>query len=233
MASFAPIRGTRTQLDPSNTPIIDGQFLIETDQGDESKIYADIDNSGSLERIIVGGGGHEMKPNPSMNPSIATLITTIKNPTNGNANKNVASLWGINNWSNLYTQKRIIIVNNSADPTDDIIGSTGIGEWQDDPTGATETDEQDWGWYYNASLKFDSATLDAWGVSQDDISIHFLFDPTTCAEVPIALGGYEWDSDTGYICIKFATELSDDVIADLKIAIDIKITRTNIEYFNE
>lgn len=233
MSSFAPIRGTRAQLDPTVTPIIDGQFLIETDQGDESKIYADILNSGTPERIIVGGGGHEMKPNPSMNPTIADLITTIKNPTGANQNKNVASLWGINNWSNLYTQKRIIIVNNSSDPTDDIIGTTGIGEWQDEPEGATEIDEQGWGWYYNAALKLDSDTLTAWGVSEDDIDIHFLFDPATSTNVPIVLGGYEWDTDTGYICIKFATELSADVIADLKIAIDIKITRTNVEYFNE
>ncbi len=49
MASFAPIRGTRTQI--NNTPIVDGQFLVETDQGIENKIYMD---EGST-RTIVGG----------------------------------------------------------------------------------------------------------------------------------------------------------------------------------
>ena len=233
MSSFAPIRGTRAQLSPTVTPlvtpIIDGQFLIETDQGDESKIYADIDNGGTPQRIVVGGGGHEMKPNPSTNPTIADLVNEIKNPANGNQNKNVGSLWGIQNWSNHYTEKRIIFQNDSSNPSNDKIGTTGIGEWQDDPTGATVSDEISWGWYYNDALKLDSATFTAWGVSQDDIDINFLFDPSTSTNVPIVLGGYEWDTDTGYICIKFASELSASVIADLKIAIDIKITRTNTE----
>ena len=49
MASFAPIRGTRSQVQA--TPIIDGQFLVETDQGVNNKIYMDEGSS----RTIVGG----------------------------------------------------------------------------------------------------------------------------------------------------------------------------------
>lgn len=49
MASFAPIRGTAT--DVGNTPIVDGQFLVETDQGANNRIF--LDNGSS--RIIVGG----------------------------------------------------------------------------------------------------------------------------------------------------------------------------------
>lgn len=49
MASFAPIRGTRTQI--RNTPIVDGQFLVETDQGVDNMIYID---EGST-RTMVGG----------------------------------------------------------------------------------------------------------------------------------------------------------------------------------
>lgn len=49
MASFAPIRGTRAQIQA--TPIVDGQFLIETDQGVDNMIYID---EGST-RTIVGG----------------------------------------------------------------------------------------------------------------------------------------------------------------------------------
>lgn len=55
MASFAPIRGTRSQIE--TTPIVDGQFLIETDSeqvGSKERIYLDVNNSS---RIIVGGGG--------------------------------------------------------------------------------------------------------------------------------------------------------------------------------
>lgn len=39
MASFAPVRGTRTQI--NNTPIVDGQILFEIDQGDNNVIYMD------------------------------------------------------------------------------------------------------------------------------------------------------------------------------------------------
>ena len=49
MASFAPVRGTRTQI--NNTPIVDGQLLFETDQGESNLIYMD---SGS-NRIIFSG----------------------------------------------------------------------------------------------------------------------------------------------------------------------------------
>lgn len=49
MASFAPIRGTRAQIQA--TPIVDGQFLVETDQGVDNMIYMD---EGST-RTIVGG----------------------------------------------------------------------------------------------------------------------------------------------------------------------------------
>ena len=52
MASFAPIKGTRAEINA--TPIVEGQFLLETDYGNESKIYLDVDNS---TRIIIGGGG--------------------------------------------------------------------------------------------------------------------------------------------------------------------------------
>lgn len=51
MSSFAPIRGTRAVI--NSTPIVDGQFLIETDQTNTTgnKIYLD---NGST-RIHVGG----------------------------------------------------------------------------------------------------------------------------------------------------------------------------------
>lgn len=50
MASFAPIKGTHTQI--QNTPIVDGQFLCEVDQGNDGKIYIDSGNT----RVPIGGG---------------------------------------------------------------------------------------------------------------------------------------------------------------------------------
>ena len=61
MASFAPIRGTRNEI--LNTPIVDGQFLLETDQGANNKIYTDNGNT----RVPVGGN--------SVNGSTGSIIT--------------------------------------------------------------------------------------------------------------------------------------------------------------
>ena len=55
MASFAPIKGTRTQI--GSTPIIEGQFLVETDQNQNNRIYLD-KGTGSGERVVVGGNAN-------------------------------------------------------------------------------------------------------------------------------------------------------------------------------
>jgi hypothetical protein len=52
MASFAPIRGTRAQI--ATTPIVDGQFLVETNQGVNNRIYLD---TGSTRSVVGGGTG--------------------------------------------------------------------------------------------------------------------------------------------------------------------------------
>lgn len=55
MASFAPIKGTRTDI--GNTPIVEGQFLVETDQSQNNRIYLD-KGTGTGQRIIVGGNAN-------------------------------------------------------------------------------------------------------------------------------------------------------------------------------
>lgn len=66
MATFVPIRGTQAQI--LATPIVDGQMLIETDQGNFNKIYLDVDTT----RYQVGGhsGG-----------TGSTLVVTTSEPT--------------------------------------------------------------------------------------------------------------------------------------------------------
>jgi hypothetical protein len=54
MASFAPIRGSRSQI--IATPTIDGQILFETDQGSDGKIYIDVGTGSGGSRIPIGGG---------------------------------------------------------------------------------------------------------------------------------------------------------------------------------
>ena len=51
MASFAPIRDTRTNI--QNTPIVDGQLLFETDMGASNRIYIDVGST----RVQIGGSG--------------------------------------------------------------------------------------------------------------------------------------------------------------------------------
>lgn len=55
MASFAPIRGSRADI--GSTPIVDGQFLVETDTStpQDNRIYLDID---STHRVIIGGNAN-------------------------------------------------------------------------------------------------------------------------------------------------------------------------------
>ena len=74
MASFAPIRGTRSQIDATN--IVDGQFLIETDSQDpnsERRIYFDV----GTDRVVVGGGGAN-----NLGGLADVDATTTQSPTN-------------------------------------------------------------------------------------------------------------------------------------------------------
>ena len=132
MASFAPIRGTRAQLTPTTvppvTPIVDGQFLIETDQGNESKIYTDINDGGTLKRIVVGGGGHDMIPinDTSVTPNV-TDIEAIEQMTESDAisNPRVVNAYSVQRWSNcdiIYFKSHVAQ------------GTDTVGLWEDSST---------------------------------------------------------------------------------------------------
>lgn len=66
MASFAPIKGTRTDI--GNTPIVEGQFLVETDQNADNRIYLD-KGTGTGQRIVVGGNTDYIWLEPDNSPS--------------------------------------------------------------------------------------------------------------------------------------------------------------------
>lgn len=75
MASFAPIRGTRTQI--GTTPIVDGQFLVETNQGANNRIYLDTGTT----RTIVGGGTGKLPHITIIAPTGTTQSQiTVTNP---------------------------------------------------------------------------------------------------------------------------------------------------------
>ena len=173
-----------------------------------------------------GGGGYYMLPDTDTiaDPTEIDIINGMPSGVDANKNQDVMSLWGIQTWSNQCLEKRIIIKNETGETPN--IGTTGIGTWQKNPSLATLAQEQSWGWYHDAALELDDKLIE-WGCTQDDIDIDFLFDPSS-TKIPIVLGGYILDTTTGYICIKFATEYKSSDIENLKIAIDIKVTRTNV-----
>lgn len=76
MATFAPIRGTRAQI--QNTPNVDGQFLVETDQGANNRILMDDGNN----RSVIGGGAGMLPRIVITAPSGTTVSDiTVTNPS--------------------------------------------------------------------------------------------------------------------------------------------------------
>ena len=149
MSSFAPIRGTKTAID--STPMIDGQMLIETDQGDLNKIYIDTDTGGGvMQRTMAGGGGHQILPDPKSivtpTPTEDLVVTYTKAATP--TSQNIASLYGMQMWSNDKTVRRI----QDGSQVSTLITSSGIGTWDDEPEVVQATpvgteDPSDEGWY--------------------------------------------------------------------------------------
>lgn len=134
MASFAPIRGTRSQI--NNTPLVDGQFLVETDQGDQNKTYIDAYDSSTppvLRRTMCGGGGHEIIPtidSSSANypPTPEKVVTAVQGATP--TTDQIVSAYGTQQWSN--TENINLLTTLTA-------GENTIGFWEED-----ESDPDKW-----------------------------------------------------------------------------------------
>ena len=232
MASFAPIKGTKQEIE--NTPLVDGQFLVETDQGDQNKTYIDsYDANNVLQRTMCGGGGHEILPTPdTTEPTGGWEYATVSaiNAADSESDK-IVSLWGMGNWSNTMTKR--VVYNGTLSK-----GASGIGEWLEDEDldtlrAKTETDraidEEAYGWWYDDHfLHLDQAIDPVSGttVVRDDYDLNFKFEPKETGEI-ITLGGYILDTDTGYMCIKFGNRLRN---AGNKVAVDITINNNNTSY---
>lgn len=143
-------------------------------------------------------------PTPAPTITDAALKLAI-NGAGSNEDK-VPTGYAMRKWSNSVTKRYIV-----SGATH--IGTTGIGTWYDgdaadlDPT----TDEVDW-----------IEISDLIGIeSADDIDIDIKYDPSSGE--PIVKGGYEIDTTTGKMCIKFANEIATP--ANAKVAIDITFLR--------
>ena len=172
------------------------------------------------------GGGHEMLPDPEATGAAAPSEATVVSAVNGavETNDNVASLYGIQQWSNV---KRIRVLYAGT------IGHTGIGAWKDGEV--TPSDEADW-WENDAFMLLDNSSP---AVSGYDVDFSIKLDPGS-GEV-ITLGGYIIDTHydtgntdpttgdpiyTGKMCIRFANYVIDP--AQAKIAVDITFTRNQV-----
>ena len=256
MASFAPIRGTKTQIE--NTPKVDGQFLIETDQGNQNKIYVDTFDSGtsSVERSMAGGGGHQILPtieDPTDIPNEEKVVEQVNIATP--MYDKIPSLYGIQQWTNEKTKRFMI----EGAPTNSPIGQTGIGSWISDASSKlieaspVGTDNPyNLGWYeVNNSTHLYQATTDTSVVTDKKYWTSVIDESTwfyvgTIAEIdtadsngievaikydpstnePITLGGYIIDTDTGRICIRFANMIFDTEHA--KVGVNITYTRNEV-----
>lgn len=208
MASFAPIRGTQQEINA--TPRVDGQFLVETDQGNLNKIYIDTYNSGTatVERTMAGGGGHAMTPDPNASLSDATIVSSINAigaQTGGGADEHVISAYSVSRWTNDF--KKTFLIKGAA--SNSPIGATGVGEWQDPEdlktTPPSESDEIGWKWWYIA--EFDERVTGVDIANDDSIKIEPIYDNKY--DEDIVLGGYIIDTSTGYCCIRFGNSISD------------------------
>ena len=197
------------------------------------------------------GGGHEMLPDPEGTPSPTeeSVVDVITNA--GATNDNVASLFGIQKWSNV---KRIRVIYNGT------IGHTGIGTWVSGEV--TPSDETDW-WENDLFMLLDNSDplIDGY-----DTDFSIKVDPSS---EPVTLGGYIIDTasysevtpvgtenpqeegwyeesggvytlttdttvvsgktyyrKTGKLCIRFANYIVEPT--NVKIAVDITITRTDV-----
>lgn len=167
-----------------------------------------------------GSGGHTMLPAPAAGLTIADIRSAIAGALlEGPTNDDVMSIWSMAQWSNVLTSR--VVYNGTI-----AVGDNTIGEWLGDSALATlkaksaadrAVDEAGYGWWYDAHF----IGLDLY----DGYELHFKNKDTN--EDMMILGGYVIDTDTGYLCVKFANTAK---VATNKIAVDVTIVNSNISY---
>ena len=164
-----------------------------------------------------GSSSYMIQPTPSSSITENDVTTAVNAATS--LSSDIPSLFGIQRWSNVKTFRVVL------DGASGGIGHYGVGEWQWTLNNPTAADEASWGWWQNDIFKLlgRSSAVENYGY---DVSFKFGYDPSTSE--PITLGGYQIDTDTGYLCIKFANYVVDTTNA--KIFVDITFTRNDIEY---
>ena len=120
--------GGASKLDDLSDVSIDSATL------DDGQILAYNLTDEEFQNVDMPTGGHTMKPDPTSNPTEADVVTWVKAAASNN--EQVASLYGVQNWSNAEITTIIAHV----DKDDDT-----IGRWVD--TWETDGDRTGWIWY--------------------------------------------------------------------------------------
>ena len=223
------LRGDGTWVTPPNTDTLSGltDTTISSASNGQALLY---DSSASKwKNQNLPAGGHTMSPTPSSSVTESDVVSAVSGASN--TNNNVASLFGVGNWSNVL-RKRVLYSGSIAQ------GATGIGYWPDateltaleamsvsDRATKEGSGTGNYGWWYNAAFKDPNVASGLNDLSTDDnTDVAIMFDPYAGKE-SLVLGGYIIDTDTGYMCIKFGKGVG---TATHRVGVDLTITRNNV-----
>lgn len=161
-------------------------------------------------------GGHTMNPTPSSSVDEDDVVTAVNTAisTDGGANDEVASLYGVGVWSNVKVLT--VLVKNNSSYTG--LTATGLGTWQDPSTlvSPTKADEIGWGWVEIPELV---------GIGTDnDTTVRITYDSAKCGGA-LTLGGYIIDDSTGMMCVKFGNEIPSASVSTAVVGIEIYYRR--------
>ena len=174
-----------------------------------------------------GTGGHNMEPAPASNLTEDDVVNTIvgKVATEGGANEDVASVFGVAKWSNTMSKTYKIVgkANNTK------IHNTGVGTWPADRDNPTSAELETW---------IPIPDLYGIGSSGADIEMTLGFDPALSG--PIIEGGWLIDDNStmsdgqggsiqcGRLCIKFGNEISDAETHTAVVTATLTLKRSDI-----
>ena len=153
------------------------------------------------------GGGHIMNPAPDVSLEESDVVEAVNGAQEDN--DEVASLFGIQRWSNVKTTRVACPANK--------VGNYGIGTWQSILNNPTAQQEAAWGWWQSDVFKL------LGGSPGYDVDFAIKYDPSGS---PVTLGGYLVDTTTGYLCIKFANYVPTP--SNAKVFVDVTITRNDV-----
>ena len=184
---------------------------IDSTTLDDGQILAYNRSDGEFQNIDMPAGGHTMKPDPTSNPTEADVVTWVKAAASNN--EQVASLYGVQNWSN--AEITTIIAQMSKD--DDT-----IGVWNDD----WESTSVRTGWIWHKDL------YNVLSDNEVEISIDFdvagkevvgLYAYRVDDDVPQTIGGQTVNG--GAIAIKLTSPIQN--ASGVNVAVNLKRQRTN------